>query len=203
MSSTQQCEAPARQSSCPTHACSLPRPALEPFDAHVSHTTCDRKMRKQGLRQHGRREPHCRHVFQAGTAKKQPVSPFVVASSIPTPPTPDSTSIGRNVRSRDVDAKMCPAPPVTRKRDDHCLAVLSPAPPWGRSYLGHTPPLRRFTHDGMSALITPGRPRRAPVTTPAAAVVPMLVLTFVQPFTSLVGVTPRGRCRMSASPEAA
>ena len=84
---------------------------------------------------------------------------------------------------------LCPAPPVARRQVDHCLAVplLALA---GHFYLGHAPPLRHLKH--------PDDFFRAPVTTPAAAVVPVLSLTFVPSVTSLVGVTPRTQCCMSA-----
>jgi len=50
-----------------------------------------------------------------------------------------------------------------------------------RSYSGHSPPLRHFNR-----LVDHSQ---APATTPAAAVVPVLALTSIRPFTSLSGVT--------------
>ena len=78
--------------------------------------------------------------------------------------------------------KSCPAPPVARRQVDHCLAVPLPALA-GRSYSGHSPSLRHLKHlDDFF---------HAPATTPAATVIPVLSLTFTQPFTSLV-VLPTG-----------
>lgn len=51
----------------------------------------------------------------------------------------------------------------------------------GRSYSDHSPPLRHLNH--LADL------DQAPVTIPAAAEVPVLALIFVQPVTSLAGVT--------------
>ena len=64
----------------------------------------------------------------------------------------------------------------------------------------HSPTTAFHARRIAPALLPPGRPCRAPVTTPAAAVVPVLVLIFSQSVTSLEGVIPRARCRMSGLP---
>lgn len=93
------------------------------------------------------RARRCRRIFQTDVAPRQPVSPFVVA--LPVPAHLPSVQFGRKRDSCIGRTGPCPAPPGTRKRDDHCLAVPSPTRSPGRSYSGHTPPLRRFTHDAL------------------------------------------------------
>jgi len=56
---------------------------------------------------------------------------------------------------------------------------------------------------GRAAFCSPRRPCGAPVTTPAAAALPVLVSSFASKVASLAGVTRRAGRRMSASPEAA
>jgi hypothetical protein len=58
--------------------------------------------------------------------------------------------------------------------------------PPGRSYSRHTPRLERLNHSADRS--------RAPVTTPAAQVLPGLAAIFIQPVTSLEGIAPSG-CR--------
>jgi len=58
-------------------------------------------------------------------------------------------------------------------------------------------------HSHSTAFQSPGFPRQAPGTTPAAAELPALAMFFVSRFTSLSGVTRRDRHRMHISPEPA
>ena len=64
-------------------------------------------------------------------------------------------------------------------------------------------PLLLGPHSHAAGFQTPGRPSQAPVTTPAPAALPVLVLSSTSAVTSLSGVTRRVRCRMSVSPETA
>ena len=79
--------------------------------------------------------------------------------------------------------------PLARERPSHCLAAC-PLAANGHFYLSHAPPLRRLNHLADFC--------QAPVTTPAAAEDPVLVLTFARSVTSLAGVNPRAWCCMSA-----
>lgn len=69
-------------------------------------------------------------------------------------------------------------------RRERTATALQPfrRPP-GRSYSRHTPGLERLNHSADRS--------RAPVTTPAAPVLPGLAVIFIQPVTSLEGVIPR------------
>lgn len=75
----------------------------------------------------------------------------------------------------------CAAPPVTKRRARHCLAVRS----------------RRRTsvllaaHSPTTAFQTPRQPSEAPDTNPAATVVPRLLMIFIATVTSLEGRTLR------------
>jgi hypothetical protein len=118
-----------------------------------------------------------REAFQTGFRLREPVSLFVAASRLqyhedsPTRPLKAMGIVDWHRRSQAV-------PGTTRRhtrRNSHCLAARSLA----------VRPLLLRPHSPTTAFQTPGRPDRAPVTTPAAVVAPVLVLTSIQSFTSL------------------
>jgi len=78
--------------------------------------------------------------------------------------------------------KKYPAPPVG-KRTSRPLPCSPLAGPCG--------PLLLRPRSPTAAFQSPGRPSRAPGTTPAATAVPVLALTFAQSFALLAAVTPR------------
>ena len=86
----------------------------------------------------------------------------------------------RNTRPR-FRRGSCPAPPVSTQRARHCLAACSPD--FRRLLLAR--------HSRTTAFETRGRPSLAPVTTPAAAALPRLVMNVPQSVTLLAGVTLR------------
>ena len=89
----------------------------------------------------------------------------------------------------------CPVPPGTSRRAHHCLAACSlVGAPFGAQRLllrPHSPTTPFPDNSQRIAVLSPGRPHQAPSTIPARIVVPVLVLTFIQSFTSLAGVTRR------------
>ncbi len=80
--------------------------------------------------------------------------------------------------------------PWARRRARHCLAARSP----DRSRL------LLAGHSRSAAFEARGRPLLAPVTTPAAAGLPGLVMDVPRSVPSLAGVTPRAPHRMSRAP---
>lgn len=95
-----------------------------------------------------------------------------------------------------------PAPPAATLTSPHCLAgniaqagCKLPLAARSTVYSGHTPSPQRLNHSECYL--------QAPVTTPAAAGLPALVITFTLRLTSLSRVTGRNSGRMSSSPEPA
>jgi hypothetical protein len=108
-----------------------------------------------------------------------------------------ATSCGQHVTSiRNPSALSSSTPGTTRseRTSPHCLARNIARPP-GRLLLK--------PHSHSTAFQSPGFPRQAPGTTPAAAELPALAMLSVLRVTSLSGVTRRDRHRMHSSPELA
>ncbi len=117
----------------------------------------------------------------------QPLAPF---QGLP-------ASCGQHANSiRNPSALSSSTPGTTRseRTSPHCLARNIARPP-GRLLLK--------PHSHSTAFQSPGFPRQAPGTTPAAAELPALAMFFVLRVTSLSGVTRRDRHRMHSSPEPA
>jgi hypothetical protein len=101
----------------------------------------------------------------------------------------------RNINWTSVGSFVVFVPPGTTRSgrtSPHCLARNIARPP---SRLLLKP------HSHSTAFQSPGFPRQAPGTTPAAAELPALAMFFVSRFTSLSGVTRTYRHRMRCSPE--
>ena len=105
-----------------------------------------------------------------------------------------AASCGQHVTSiRNPSALSSSTPGTTRseRTSPHCLARNIARPP-GRLLLE--------PHSHSTAFQSPGFPRQAPGTLPAAAELPALVMVFVLRFTSLSGVTRRAAIVCTAFP---
>src|SRR4051812_37067973 len=108
-----------------------------------------------------------------------------------------TASCGRHATSIGNPSALSSSTPGTTRSErpnPHCLARNIARPP-GRLLLK--------PHSHSTAFQSPGFPRQAPGTNPAAAELPALVMFFVLRVTSLCGVTRRDRHRMRNSPESA
>ena len=183
--SADQRTAPARALfSGPSHPVPLPRLAARAIPTHI----------RRGNRPRPRRLPD--GIVQT----RPPVSPFVDARHRPRVRlSPRRTPEG--VSTTWTPHTKTPLP---------CSVVAGPKGPLLLGPHSHATALLPLERTGAkpvalvrAAFRSPRRPCGAPVTTPAAAALPVLVSSFTSKVASLAGVTRRAARRMSASPEAA